>query len=131
MSAPLIGGFCRVFWRRLERSPYLVATEFPQYFRGLRQCYAPLRNVDSTENVNLNRLRNSLCAVLSLILLGIYYRFPIGHLSSDQTVWLVLKIMVVVFALGIGFQKLSEASLKPPKPSRAPKSGYADTARSA
>ena len=80
----------------------------------------------------MNRVRNSLCAVLSLVLLGIYYRFPIGHLSSQQTLWLVLKIMVLVYAAGIAFEWLAQtAAREPARREAAPKATYADTAPSA
>jgi hypothetical protein len=54
----------------------------------------------------LTRLRNILCAIFRLILLGIYYRLPIGHLTSLQSVWLVLRAMLVVFAAAIAFEWL-------------------------
>lgn len=80
----------------------------------------------------MNRLRNVLCVILSLVLLGIYYRFPIGHLSSEQSVWLVFKIMVMVFAAAFGFEWLAETASRPLRRRLAsPKSRYADTAPSA
>ncbi|HEY2684006.1 MAG TPA: hypothetical protein VGI93_10890 [Steroidobacteraceae bacterium] len=76
----------------------------------------------------MTRLRNILCAVFSLILLGIYYRFPIGHLTSQQSAWLVLRTMLMVFAAAIAFEWLSETMARPRGRGPVPKRGYTDAA---